>query len=107
MQELKTLYDELWRDAKTMIRDMKESISMYLLSGVLLLAYNAVTLTAALGGSLQILAGSSNIISYINAFFGIFGTLLFTLLGLRFMRWYFKLKKRYAKLLEMEKAIED
>lgn len=107
MPKLRELYDELWRDAKTMIRDMKEGISMYKFSGIFicLFAFFAVWLT--LIGTLTIIAGGADLTSYFHAFFGIFATVFFVLFGLRLIRFYYKLKERYAKLLEMEKKIGD
>lgn len=105
--QLRALYDELWNDAKTMIRDMREGISMYRFSAFLILVFSFVSAWAALGGSFAILAGSTDFIDYFNAFFGVFATVLFVLFGLRLVRWYYKLKERYAKLLQIEKTIED
>jgi len=38
LAELKTLYDDLWRDARTMIRELNRSITSIFLFGVTMLA---------------------------------------------------------------------
>lgn len=105
--KLRELYDELWHDAKTMIRDMKEGISMYKFSGIFICLYAYFAFWITLTGSLKIIAGGADLTSYFNAFFGAFAIVFFALFGLRLIRFYYKLKERYAKLLEMEKKIED
>jgi len=105
--QLRALYDELWHDAKTLIRDMKESISMYLFSGVLLLLFTWVTFYSALGHFSKILAGNADLLAYFNASVALLGMVFFILYGVRLIRFYYKLRERYGKLLEMEKKIED
>jgi len=106
MLQLRKLYDELWHDAKTLIRDMKEGISMYKFSGLILLAFSFVYFQFVYGGSLKILAGSTDFMDYIITLAGIFGMVFFVLFGIRLLRWYYRLKGRYTKLLQMEKTIE-
>ena len=105
--KLRELYDELWHDAKTLIHDMKEGISMYKFSGILICLFAYAPCLSSLMGFLKIIAGEADVINYFNAFFGAFATLFFVLIGVRLIRFYYRLKERYAKLLEMEKRIED
>jgi hypothetical protein len=39
LPQLKALYDELWSDARTMIKDMNKSIYVYLFAGFLTLVF--------------------------------------------------------------------
>ena len=105
--KLKSLYDELWDDAKTLIRDMREGISMYRFSGLLVLVISIFAIFASLGGFQSIFVGNANLLDYFNAPFGAFSALVFIIFGRRLLRWHNKLKERYAGLLEMEKSLED
>jgi hypothetical protein len=106
MAKLKEIYDELWRDAKTMVKDMRRSIGMYLFSGALTLALAFLYVWYAMVGILGILARSTNYLTYVTACAGVIGTVLFILSGLVYLRVYLRLRKRYAKLIEMDQKIE-
>jgi len=75
LSELKKVYDELWRDAKTLIKDMNSNITT-----ALDFFYLAATA---------------------------FGSIISAIAGVMTLRWYYKLKNRYAKLIQLEKTIED
>lgn len=105
--QLRAIYDELWHDAKTLIRDMSDSISMYKFSGILLILLSMMTIPTVMDNTLEILTGSIDLLNYLTLFFGVFTMGFFILIGWRLLRWYYRLKERYAKLLQMEKEIED
>lgn len=106
--QLRALYDELWHDAKTLVRDMSRSISMFQFAGIMLLLLALLSfLWVALGNLLEIWAGTRDILKIFNALFGTFASIVFIVYGARLIRWYYKLKDRYAKLLELESTIED
>ena len=105
--QLRAIYDELWHDAKTLIRDMSDSISMYKFSGILLILLSMMTIPTVMDNTLEILTGSIDLLNYLTLFFGVFAMGFFILIGWRLLRWYYMLKERYAKLLQMEKEIED
>lgn len=105
--KLKTLYNELWRDAKTMIRDMSQSISMYRFSGYLVLAFCFYSIYYVFNGCMMILAGNTNWFAYLSIIVGALATVYFIYSGIRLLRWHSKLKKRYARLIQMEETIED
>jgi len=60
--KLRELYDELWHDARTLIHDMKEGISMYKFSGILICLLACLTLSTALTGFLTVIAGGADVI---------------------------------------------
>ena len=107
ISQLRAIYDELWHDAKTLIRDMSNSISMYKFSGFLLILLSIMTIPSTMERTVSILAGSTNLMDYISLCVGVFGIGFFIFIGWRLLRWYYRLKERYAKLLQMEKEIED
>ena len=107
MMQLKALYEELWSDAKTMIKDMRRSISMYQLSGFLLLMFSLVFFQRAFVTYFDVFAGTAEFWDYYSMIVNTFGTIVLIILGIHLLRWYYKLKDRYAKLVQMEKTIED
>ena len=42
LPQLKALYDELWNDARTIIKDMNKSIYIYLFAGFLSLVFSVI-----------------------------------------------------------------
>ena len=103
---LKDLYDELWDDAKNLIKDMTGSITLYKYSGLLLL-----------GLAIYPIYGLFNIAFVFQNWFPIeqftlpilsdlFATVILTFFGFKLMRTYLKLKKRYSKLWKMRLEVE-
>jgi len=90
-----------------MIHDMKEGISMYLVSGVFTCFFAYFPLWMTLINSIKIIGGEADILSIFSTVFGAFATVFFIVYGIRLIRFYRKLRERYGKLLEMEKKIED
>jgi len=107
LPELKALYDELWSDAKTMIKDMKRSISIYLFAGLMTLIVSVIVIGTAISEWNKILSGSASTLTYFYAVAGIIGTVFLVQFGVTLLYWYNKLKNRYARLVRLEKTIED
>lgn len=102
--DLKALYDDLWKDARTLAADMNRSILLYLLVGCLMLAYGIIILAYAAASWQQIFSGNPNLADYAAAVGEIIGGLVQLIVGPLLIRWYLKLKSRYARLASMEKG---
>ncbi|MDH5439993.1 MAG: hypothetical protein OEZ48_07330 [Candidatus Bathyarchaeota archaeon] len=105
LPQLKALYDELWSDARTMIKDMNRSILMYLFAGFLTLVLSAIMIGTAISDWNKILLGNASTLTYFYAIVETPGSVLYVILGVTFLYWYKKLKKRYSRLIQMEKTI--
>ncbi len=104
LEDLKTLYDDLWKDAGTLANDMYRSIQLYLLAGVFTLIYGFVILAYALVSWQRIYTGSTEIADYSAAIGETIGGVIQIVVGPLLIRWYFKLKSRYASLASIEKG---
>ena len=107
LPELKALYDELWSNARTMIKDMKRSIHIYLFTGFITLAFSAIMIGTAISDWNKILSGSASTLTYFYAIVETPGAVFYVAFGVALLYWYNKLKKRYARLIRLEKTIED
>ncbi|MCW4031936.1 MAG: hypothetical protein NWF08_00905 [Candidatus Bathyarchaeota archaeon] len=107
LAELKTLYDELWSDARTMIKDMKRSIYIYLFTGFITLAFSVIMLGTAISDWNKILSGSASTLTYFYAIVETPGAVFYVAFGVLLLYWYNKLKNRYARLIQLEKSIRD
>jgi hypothetical protein len=107
LPELKTLYDELWSDAMTMIKDMKKSIDLYSFTGFISLVLSVIMIGTAISEWNKILTGNIGTFTYLYAIAGTLGSVLYVYFGVRSIYWYDKLKKRYARLIQLEKTIKD
>jgi len=107
LTQLKVLYDELWHDARTMIKDMKRSISIYLFTGFMTLAFSVIMIGTAISGWNKILSGSPSTLTYFYAIAETSGVVVYVAFGVSLLYWYNKLKKRYTRLIELERTIED
>jgi len=104
---LKILYDELWSDARIMVKDMNKGISMVFLYGLTLLALVPMELSTAVRMYERYGAGSTRLLDYVYLVGGALGTIIAALAGISMIRWYFRLKNRYSKLIELEKTLGD
>jgi hypothetical protein len=102
--DLKALYDDLWKDARTLVTDMNRSIRMYLLAGFLMLVYGFVILAYAAAGWQRILSGSPDMADYAAAVGETIGGVILIVVGPLLIRWYYKLKTRYARLDSIEQG---
>ena len=107
LPELKALYDELWSNARTMIKDMKRSIYIYLFTGFITLAFSVIMIGTAISDWNKILSGSASTLTYFYAIVETPGAVFYVAFGVALLYWYNKLKKRYARLIRLEKTIED
>ena len=107
LTQLKTLYDELWLDAKTMIRDMNRSITMVFLFGVVMFAVFVIEIGTVIEMYSKIAAGSTRALDYFYLAATGFGSIIMVIAGVMMLRWYNTLRKRYARLIQLEKTIED
>lgn len=102
LADLKTIYDELWADATTLIKDMKKSVNIYLYAGLVTLIVAFTSLTNAAPYFVAIIGGIGNVFAWIFVFVEVTMATVVIAFGARLIIWYRKLKKRYAKLIEME-----
>lgn len=107
LPELKELYDELWINAKTMIKDMTRSIYIYFFTGIITLAFSAIMIGTAISNWYQILSGTANNLTYLYAITPTIGSVFNVAFGISLFYWYNKLKKRYSRLIQLEKTIEE
>ena len=107
LPELRALYDELWSDARTMIKDMNRSISTYLFAGFITLVFSAIMIGTAISDWNKILTGNASTLTYLYAIAGTLGSVIYVAIGVLLLYWYNKLKNRYARLIQLEKTIRD
>jgi len=107
LPELKALYNELWSHARTMIKDMKRSIYIYSFTGFITLAFSAIMIGTAISDWNKILSGSASTLTYFYAIVETPGAVFYVAFGIALLYWYNKLKNRYARLIRLEKTIED
>ena len=107
LAQLKTVYDELWSDAKTMIKDMNRGITMVFLFGVMMFVIFPLTIGTIIEMYSRIALGSARALDYFYLVATAFGSVVSVVAGIMMLRWYYKLKNRYAKLIQLEKTIED
>jgi hypothetical protein len=107
LPELKALYDELWSHARTMIRDMKRSIWIYLFTGFITLAFSVIMIGTAFSDWNKILAGGASTLTYFYAVVETPGAVFYVAFGVVLLYWYNKLRNRYARLIRLEQTLED
>jgi hypothetical protein len=105
LPELKALYEELWRNARTMIKDMSRSIWVYLFTGFITLVFSVIMIGTAISDWSKILAGSASTLTYFYALVETPGAVFYVAFGVFLIYWYNKLRTRYAKLIQLEKTI--
>lgn len=107
LTQLKTVYDELWSDARTMVKDMNRSIKSVFLVGFFML-WGAVTQSlSAHQVYMKILEGSTRWLDQFYLYTISFGVVVMIVGGIWTLRSYYELKKRYARLIELEKTLGD
>ena len=107
LPELKALYDELWSDAKTMIKDMKRSIWIYSFTSFITLVLSIIMIGSAISNWNQILSGSATMLNYLYAIASTLGVVIYVAFGVTLLYWHNKLRTRYARLIQLDKTIED
>jgi len=104
---LKKVYDELWRDAKTMIKDMHAGIRMFFFFGWMLFVVAALELLSAHQTYRRIVAGSMRGLDYFYLIFMLGSAVFLIVAGVLMIHYYKTLKNRYARVIQLEKTIED
>ena len=107
LPELKALYDELWSNARTMIKDMKRSIYIYLFTGFITLVFSVIIIGTAISDWNKIFSGSATNLTYFYVIMEIPGVVFYVAFGIFLIYWYIKLKNRYSRLIRLEKTIKD
>ena len=107
LPELKELYDEMWNDGRTLIKDMNRSIYVYLFAGFITLVFSVIIIGTAISDWNKILTGTTTEFTYFYAMMEIPGAVLYVAFGIFFIYWYTKLKNRYSKLIKLERTIKD
>jgi hypothetical protein len=107
LSNLKEVYNELWNDAKNLVKDMTGSISLYTYSSFLLLVLNLYPIYQIFLWVVVIPRTFLNdwIIFNIFSYFFVIGILTF--FGLKLLKTYLKLKKRYSRLWKMRLELDD
>jgi hypothetical protein len=107
LAELKELYDELWNDGRTMIKDMNRSIYVYLFAGFITFVFSLIIIGTAFSDWNKILTGSATNLTYFYAVMEIPGAVLYVAFSVFLIYWYNKLKNRYSRLIHLERTIKD
>lgn len=102
--ELKTVYDELWADAKTLIKDMKKSVYIYNYAAMLTYAVAVITLVNGISHYATLAAGQANTTTIVVIIINVTAIALEVTLATILYRWYRRMKRRYNKLIEMENS---
>jgi len=65
LPQLKALYDELWTDARTMIKDMNKSIYVYLFAGFLTLVFSTIMIGNGISNWNKIFSGEASTLTFV------------------------------------------
>lgn len=103
LAELRSLYDELWSDARTLVKDLRKGIAIYLYAGLLTLVVTFSAILSALPYYFLVLSGAGNMLAWFMVVLETVAAAVIASFGTKLLMWYRKLTKRYAKLIEMEK----
>lgn len=100
LAELNAIYDELLGDARRIVVDLGESVSLYFILGVYLLVFSlGVDLYAAFSHEMEVSGYASLLVLLI------FGNLIPIAVGSFLVYRYYKLNARYSGLFRLEKSI--
>ena len=105
--QLKELYDELWHDAKSLIKDMKKSIGVCLYSAIMTFTVLILCISYSVMYCLALLSGETNALYYVGVIVEPLGCVILLVFGVKLLQWYVMFKRRYSKLIELERKIED
>ena len=107
LPELKKLYTNLWEDARTLVKDISHNIRMIGFFGFMLLAMAIMELGSADASYSRITAGVPRTFDYLYLVGGAVGTIAGLVGGILMIRYYLLMKNRYARVLELEKKLEQ
>ncbi len=103
--QLKALYDELWNDARNLVKDMNKSIYVYLFAGFLSLVFSVIMIGSGISNWNKIFSGDTDTLTYVYVIAETFGSFIYVAFGVTLLYWYRKLKGRYSKLIKMEESL--
>jgi len=107
LPNLKVVYDELWSDARTMIKDMNRAIRSVFLVGFFMLWGAGMQFLSAHQVYMKILGGSTRWLDQFYLYAISLGVVVMVVGGIGTLRAYNQLKKRYARLNELEKTLGE
>jgi hypothetical protein len=102
--ELKAIYDDLWADAKTFAKDMTKSVYIYRYAALLTFAVAIITVFSAIPYYATMLLGHGNLVTDSVITVNVIAVAVEIVFGSVLWRWYSRIKRRYAKLIEMQKT---
>jgi hypothetical protein len=103
--QLKALYNELWSDARSMIKDMNKSVFVYLFAGFLSLVFSTIMIGSGIANWNKIFSGEAETLTYVYVIAETFGSVIYVIFGITLLYWYRKLRGRYSKLIKMEESL--
>ncbi len=108
LPELTTLYDELWRDARTLVKDLNQNIRAVSLLGVLCFFMALFELSVVTSDYDKVVAGTARWpLDYVYLGGGVVGVVAFIVIGVAILMWHSKLRQRYKRLIDIEKKLGD
>ena len=107
LAQLKTVYDELWRDARTMIKDMNRTIKSVFFQSWFMFVLAVMQFLSAHQVYMDIVRGSTRARDYFYLVTISLGVVVMVVAGIWTLRGYNELKNRYARVIELEKRLED
>ena len=107
LAELREIYDELWSDAKTLAKDLKKNFSVYVYASVLTILIAIIIGLNFVGNLMVVLAGQGSLLSWYNMIMGAIGLPITIVYPAILLRWYRQQKKRYKKLIDIEKKLGE
>lgn len=107
LSELKTLYDELWSDAKTLFKDMNRSIAMYLYAGFMTILLSVFAALLAVTYLSALFSGISTPIVWFYSILETLSAVVTLAFGAKLLSWYLRLKTKYRKVIQMGENLRD
>jgi Na+/melibiose symporter-like transporter len=105
LPELKTIYDELWSDARSLAKDLKKSIAVYLYAAYVTIIIAFSSLLSAIPFFIQVSLGTANLFSWTVVLVEVIGVAIVLGFAAKLFSWYRRLAMKYSKLIEMERKI--
>ena len=107
LPQLKKIYDELWVDARSMIKDMSWSLDIYLISSIFIFCFGIATIFVAIA---ILMIPQAMAVIWLSPFIFIL-TFICGVCQIGFsvilLYWYSKLKSRYNRVIQQELTLGD